>query len=148
MKTLINNLITVYRNAIGSTLSAKIVIKGFDQAEPSQVPISQYPYLALDDGGEVVEANIANSTQIRKYTVSFFFAVIIGNPETSLDDILDLSDEIKTILELQANRQKDGHTWGITVTPIAGELDVDKFFRGRQVNVEFNEIEFVDYQEY
>ena len=148
MKTLINNLVTILEAAIGSILSANIVIKGFDQAEPDQVPIQKYPYVAIDDGGERVEADTANSTQTRFYTVSFFLAVIVGKPEQSLDDILDLSDEVKTILELEANRQKDGHIWGINITPVEGQLDNNKFFRGRQINVDFREIEFNDYQEY
>ena len=141
MKELINNIVAYLNAAIGSTLSANIVMKGFDDTEPDQVPIERYPYVMVDDGGEKVDADLAQSTQIRVFTVTLFMAVISGDSEKSLDDILDLANEVKTLFELEANRQKDGHTWGGNIAPVAGKLDNDKFYRGRLVNVEFNELE-------
>jgi hypothetical protein len=122
-------------------------MKGFDDTEPDQVPIERYPYVMVDDGGEKVDANTAQSTQTRSYTVSLFMAVISGDSEDSLDKILDLANEVKTLFELEANRQKDGHTWGVNINPVAGLLDNNKFFRGRFVDVEFNELED-NYNEY
>jgi hypothetical protein len=142
MKDLINAIIAFLNAAItAGDVSAKTVIKGFDQGMPDEVPIERYPYIAIDEGGERVEADTSAMTQKRIRTINFLMAVIVGQYEDSLDAILDLSDEVKAEIEKQANRQLDGHTWGITITPIDGELDVNTFFRGRQVSVEFNELE-------
>jgi hypothetical protein len=141
LKTLINNIVAYLRAAIGTDLSANIVMKGFDDTEPDQVPIERYPYVMVDDGGERVEADTAQSTQTRVYVVSLFMAVISGDSEKSLDDILDLANEVKTLFELEANRQLDGHTWGVSINPVAGKLDNNTFYRGRLVNVEFNNLE-------
>jgi hypothetical protein len=141
LKTLIDNIVTYLRAAIGGDLSAKIVMKGFDDTEPDQVPIERYPYVMVDDGGERVEADTAGRTQTRIYTVSLFMAVISGDVEKSLDDILDLANEVKTLFETEANRQKDGHRWGVNINPVAGKLDNNKFFRGRFVDVDFEELE-------
>ncbi len=141
MKDLIDAIIVYLRAAIPATLSATIVMKGFDQTEQDQVPIERYPYVMIDDGGESVDPDLAGRTQNRLFTVSFFMAVIAGDAEKSLDNILDLANEVKTLVELEANRQKDGHIWGINIIPVAGLLDNNKFFRGRQVDVQFQELE-------
>lgn len=143
MKTLIDNIVTFLRAAVtAGDVRANIIMKGFDEADPDQVPIEKFPYVAIDDGGERVESDTAGRTQTRVYSVNLFIAVIILDPENSLDELLDLTDEVKTEFEKKANRQKDGHVWGINILPIVGETqDTQKMYRGRQVTIEFNELE-------
>jgi len=143
LKTLINNIITFLEAAItAKTLSAKIIIKGFDSAEPEQVPIEKFPYIAIDDGGERVDSDTASRTQTRVYSVKLFICVFVGNQKNSLDNILDLTNEVKTIIETKTNRQKDGHVWGIQVTPLSGEIGgTNAFWRGREVVIDYTELE-------
>ena len=126
------------------TLDAKIIFKGFE-AMPDQVPPEKFPYVTLDDGGERVE-DVADSTQNRFFSVIIEMGVFVYDVKKSLDDILDLSDQVKTIIELESSRQKDGHIWGINIVPFQGELSNEKFFRGRTVTVDFWELEDRTYQ--
>lgn len=144
MKDLINNIVAFLRAAVGtSELDANIIIKGFDEAEIDQLPDESFPYVAIDDGGESVDtAEVGGMTQQRLYNVEFFMAVLSANYEDSLDAILDLANQVKTLLEKEANRQKDGHIWGINITPVVGTIgDTNYMFRGRQITVQYTELE-------
>jgi hypothetical protein len=147
MNTLIDNVVaylTAGRNADPSQLSAKIIKKGFGSDTPDQIPIERYPFVEVDEGGEAVESNIAAETQNRIYKVVLFMAVLAGNEEKSLTDILQLSDEVKTLFEKEENRQLDGHRWAVTINPVTANVNdngIYYFFRGREVVVEFEELE-------
>lgn len=153
MKDLINNLIAIYTALIGdSSFSAKSVWKGFSTM-PDQMAVDLYPYLAIDDGGERVE-DAAQATSNRFYTVVMEMGVIVYDPKVSLDNILDLSNETKTILELETTRISigdeniDGHIWGIRIDPfeLQDEKTKKSLFRGRTVNVDFQQLEFRDHR--
>jgi hypothetical protein len=140
MNTLIDNIITILKAAIASgsitAISAWKGIKDNDQL----VDVLNYPYISVDDGGERVETINAQEAQWRIYSVVFEFAVFKTDLEQALTDILNLSNEIKTVLELQANRQYNGHVWGITIQPLSGSLN-QGFLRGRMVTVEYRQLE-------
>lgn len=144
MKTIINNLKTIFNNAItANTLNAKLVIKGFDNADPTNAPIEKFPFIAIEDGGERTEDGKGESTLIRIYSVQIFFAVLVANIETSLDNVLDLSDQVRGLIELEANKQYDGHIWGVNIIPVEGTNEtLNKMWRGRQITVDFIEMEF------
>jgi len=143
LKELIDNLKTIFDAAIAAgTVSAVRVFKGL-QNEPAQVANTEYPYIMIDEGGERTEVDPEpDSTRAQNR----FFDVIIEmgtyslDLKQALDDILTLSDEVKTILELEANRQKDGFVWGVSITPFGWE-DEGSFFRGRQIVMTYYELE-------
>ena len=147
MKDLINNIITFLETAItAGDITATKVFKGLDTM-PETIPIEAYPYIAIDDGGERVE-DLASGTSNRIYSVVFEMGVYVSDTGKSLDDILTLADEVKTTLELEANRLKDGHIWGINITPFQLEDATKKIFRGRVVTVDYMETEFRDYDRF
>lgn len=148
MKDLINNIIAFFTSVLDTgSLSAKIVYKGFENM-PDQVPPDKFPYIAIDDGGERVErGEVGQSTQNRIYTVLIEFGVLVKNPATILDNVLDLSDQIKALIETEANRQLDGHVWGISIVPFEAEDENEQKFAGRRIAVDFWELEdtYMDY---
>ena len=140
MNTLLDNLKAIYLAAIAAgTVSAKSVCKGLHE-DPTQISIGQYPYICLDDGGERTEDANSQDGQWHYYSVIFEFAAYTTNKETALTSMLTLSDEIKAVLELETNRQKDGHIWAVSIVPYAWEQDAF-FYRGRSVIVDFREFE-------
>lgn len=145
MKELINNIIAFLQAAVGtSELSAKLILKGYPPEFPDNTPIEKYPVVYVDDGGENVEADTAWRTQNRIFSVTFFMAVLQGNSADSLDAVLDLTNEVKTLIEKEVNRQLDGHRWGINISTIAAAKNNDgiyTFFRGREVTVQFELLE-------
>jgi hypothetical protein len=146
MNTLIDNLITIFKNAIDAgTVSAKTAYKGIHD-DPDFIPIDAYPYIAIDDGGEKVEDSGTENTRWRKFSVNIEFATYSTDMENALSSMLQLSDEIKTTFELEANRQKHGQAWGVSIQPLAGIKD-NYFIRGRLVTVEYMDLEdgYFDY---
>lgn len=140
MKTLIDNIVAFLRAGISNgSITATKVYKGYESM-PDQVAFEAFPYIAVDDGGERVE-DIAAQTQKRYYSVTVEMGVLIYDPELSLDAILTLADEVKAVFELPANRQVDGHTWGIKIDPFMGDAGQEKLFRGRKVTIEFHQLE-------
>lgn len=140
MKTLINNIKSFLEaDIVSGSITATSVHKGLPQ-DMQLIPFNQYPYIALGDGGERVEDIVAGESQNRFYTVTVIMAVFNMNISTALDNILDLCNEVKASFEKSANRQKDGHTWGINITPFDWQ-DEKGFYMGRQVNIEFKELE-------
>jgi hypothetical protein len=138
MKTLIDDLKTMFEAAItAGNITATTVYKGFDKL-PNQIPFAAYPYIALDDGGERVEDTNSDTAQRRYYSVIIEFAVYVMSQTTSIDNILDLSNEI----EKSANRKKDGHVWGVSIQPFAAtDESGQNFFRGRTVIVDYYQLE-------
>lgn len=147
MKSLIDNIITFLQSAItAGDVSANTVKKGFENLE-DRVPIVSFPYIAVDDGGERVE-EAGTNTQNRIYSVIIEMGAFTGDIETSLDAILDLSDEVKAEFEKEANRQYDGHVWGVSIEPFVVETEDNKFFRGRRVTIDFWRLEDREYIPY
>jgi hypothetical protein len=148
MKTLLDALIAIFAAKItANTINLKKIYKGLSSI-PDQPPVDMFPYLAIDEGGERVE-DVSNEQQKRIYSVKFEFACLSFDSEKNIDTILDLSDQIKSTLEEQGNRQKDGHVWGIQIDPFDGQLeDGAKFYyRGRTVIVDYELLEprYLDY---
>lgn len=141
MKTLINNIKTFFETAItGGTLSATTVFKGLQNA-PQQSAYNQYPYIMIDDGGERTEGTGATGSQVRYYRVIIEIGCFsLKNVSEAMDQIFDLSTQVRNILGLEANRQKDGFIWGISITPFAWDEE-RYFFRGRQIIAEYFEVE-------
>ncbi len=148
MKALINALKTMFEAGItAGRITAGEVFKGINN-DPFKVPLSSYPYIALDVGGERVEEINGAETQKRVKTVLIEFAVQVLDTATALDNLLDLIDQCKAELERSANRTTTGepHTWAKTITHFAWGND-ENFFRGAQVQVDYFDIEdrYIDY---
>ncbi len=141
MKTLINNIKTFLdAGIIVGDIHANTVIKGL-QNEPWQLADSEYPYITLDDGGERTELNDSQDAQTRFYSVIIEIGCYsLENISAAMDDCFDLLDEMKSEIEKEKNRQLDGFVWGISSTPFTW-TDESKFFRGRQIIIEWYELE-------
>jgi len=144
LKDLINNIITFIEAAVTAgdinigDITTNRVYKGYWDS-PNKPP--RGTYITIDDGGERTELNNSNQAQWRFYVIRVEFAIYHPNVETALDNVLDLSNQVKTEFEKSANRQKDGVVWGLDILPFEmGDPD-DDFWRGRQVIVEYNELE-------
>ncbi len=145
MKDLIDDIIAAFNTArTGGTLSAKRVYKGF-QNNPEEIPRKFYPYISVDEAGErTTEENVDSNTAINRiYSIAIEMAVWTNSIDDSLDNILDLANEVKAVLELPANRFKDSHIWGIAILPFQWVQDEKYFFRGRQVTVDYWDLEDV-----
>jgi hypothetical protein len=141
METIITNLVATYNAAIAAKqIDLTTVYTGFNDI-PDIVPTSAFPYLVFDDGGESTEASGGQSSQTHHYRVIFGFAVYEIQQEDSLTRLLALSTQIKNIMELQRNKQVDGHVWGISITPFAAQDAMKNLFRGRMVTVDFIQLE-------
>ena len=144
MKDLIDAVIAFLTAAIGTELDVKVVQKGFGSKDLEEIPIERYPFIEVDEGGEEIVSQVAAETQERRFRVVLFMAVITGSASQSLDDILDISNQVKALFEKEANRQLDGHVWGVSINPVAASRIDDgtyQFFRGREVVVEYNLLE-------
>lgn len=142
MKDLIDDLITILETAQNaSTISSKKIFKGLQDA-PAQAANTEYPYIMIDDGGEFTELTSPDSTraQNRVYNIVLEMGTYSFNIEQALDDILNLVDEVKTVLEAESSRLKDGFIWGVEITPFGWEEE-NSFFRGRQVIMSYMELE-------
>lgn len=149
MKDLINAIQAFLQSAITAGdiniggITTNEVFKGYWD-DPAKPPRGSY--ITIDDGGERTELNESITMQTRFYVVRVEFAIFYPDVSEALDDILDFSDQIQTEFEKEANRQKDGMVWGLDIVPYEmGDPD-DDFYRGRQVIVEYNELEDTFYQ--
>lgn len=149
MKDIINNIKTALDNAVtAGTLSAKSVVKGFSQM-PEQVTDDKYPYIMIDEGGESTEIDNPGSTraQNRIFYIILEMGVWRSDVAQSLDDILALTNQVKSILESGSNKFADGMRWGIEITPFGWEADT-KFFRGRSIRLAYTQLEDIDQDDY
>lgn len=140
MKDLINEIITILETAqTAGTLSTKKIFKGLQDA-PELAAHTEYPYVMIDDGGERTEIGDSTRAQNRFYEVVLEVGVYKMKAEESLDQVLEISNELRLVLEAEENRLKDGFTWGIAITPFGWEKD-KYFFRGRQIIISYNYLE-------
>lgn len=149
MKTLINNIITFLGTAITDGDITKItstdqIYKGFSSMP--DIPL-RCGYIVIDDGGEDIEETEALKTIRRNYNVIVEFGVYVLDRSTALDDILDFSDEVKNVFQLEANRQKDGLIWARSIDTFEVPAEDKTFLRIRQVTTQYFEIEdiYFDY---
>jgi hypothetical protein len=146
MKTLINNLYAIFGAAVtAGTIIKPANIEGIDilkgiKEDPTTELVLQHFYIALDDGGERVEDIISNKSQKRYYSIVLEMGVYAPDRELSLDYILDLTNQVKNVLELSTSRQKDGHIFGVSIVPMTITYD-NGFFRGRQIIIDYYEVE-------
>lgn len=142
MKDLINSIIAALNTAItAGTITATHVYKGL-QNNPEEIATDKYPYIAVDEQGERVDEGTAksNTAYNRIYSVAIEFAVWTNDIETSLDNILDLSNQIELCLEKETNRFLDSHVFGINIRPFQWVQDEKCFFRGRQVTIDYYDL--------
>jgi len=148
LKDLINQIIAAFEAAIvATTLDASRIFKGF-QNSPHQIARKDFPYISVDEGGEeTTEEGVDSSEAIQRiYHVEIEMAVWKNNIQTSLDNILDFSNQAKAVLELPANRFKDSHVWGINITPFDWVVKEKFFFRGRHIIVDYMDLEDKPFQ--
>jgi hypothetical protein len=140
MKTLIDGLKAMFEAGItNGRIRSATVFKGLRE-QIDLIPDTQFPYIAIDDGGERVEDAGSNKAQNHFYTVMLEFGVKDLSIELAINDILDFVEECKDELELEANRKLDSHKWGINIGTFNWEKDM-QFYRGRVVQVDFLELE-------
>lgn len=140
MKDLINDVTVILKTAqTAGTLNIKKIFKGLQDA-PELAAHTEYPYVMVDDGGERTEVGDSTTAQNRFYDVVLEVGVYNMNIEDSLEQVLEISNELKAVLEAEENRLKDGFTWGIAITPFGWEKD-RYFFRGRQIVMTYTELE-------
>jgi hypothetical protein len=150
MKNLIDNLITILEAAItAGTLSATTVFKGLQNA-PMQAGYSEFPYIMIDDGGEVSDEVDPSTTRAnnRTYNVVLEIGCYSANSiTTAMDQSMDISDELKSLLYGTAIKiagddsdQQYEFIWGLVITPFGWE-QADGYFRGRQITVGYVELE-------
>ena len=143
MKNLLNNIITALEDAItAGDINAAKVFKGY-RDNPENVPFGYFPYISVDEAGErTTEEGVESDTAINRiYSVAVEMAVYSYDKDAALDGILDLSNEVKTVLELESNRFKDGYIFGVNIIPFEWQKDERTFFRGRQVITEYWDLE-------
>ena len=142
MKTLINNLILIFKNAvIAGRVHVNSVKKGI-APDPSLIGLGEYPFISFDDGGQSVEEIKSDQAQRRVYNVIIEIGINVMNVEMALDSILDIVDECKKELELEANRPLlyDSHVWAVNMTTLSWGSD-KQFFRGVQIACKFYDLE-------
>lgn len=111
-----------------------------------QIPMTDYPYIAIDDGGERTEV-VSSTTQNRFYIVNLEFMVheLVGavdyEESKSLIECLNFSNKIKEVLEREENRRLDGMTFGVNITPLLFGDEQGNAFRGRRVSIEYRDLE-------
>jgi hypothetical protein len=150
MKTLLTNYETIYNAAkTAGTLEVNTVERGLHD-DPSQIPTKTMPYLVIDEDGERVEDREGTEEQVRLYRIIIEVgAYSMKDKTTALDKCLDISAQAKSIMELEANRQLDGHNWGIEIVPFEwNNQDKKYFFRGRRILVEIENLESKPYLSY
>jgi hypothetical protein len=156
MRTLINNIDTFLKQAItdgninvGTAYNIPITTEDV-YVGLSSVPenLGRRPWIALDDGGERVEEIEIDSSHNRFYTVVVEMGLYVHDKETALGEVLDFSNTVKAEFETLANRQLDGHVWGVNIVPFEFEQSSQQFYRIRQVSIEFLEVELQSFDSY
>ena len=146
MKALINNIKFFLEAAItagdisAGSIKDKNVFKGFEN-DPEKISLAAYPYIAIDDGGEEVRDAGSNTGQLRIFKIILEIGVKTLSRTASLDDLLDLTQEVREEMEKEKNRQKDDLNFGVSIDPFEGPAEEQFCFRGRQILIEYEEIE-------
>lgn len=104
------------------------------------IPFTSYPYILIDDSGERTEI-VTASTQNKFFMVELEMMTHFASNEDPLFDVLDFSEQVKSVLELEQNRFSDGMTFGIQITPILYPDEQGNFYRGRRVVIEYKILE-------
>lgn len=145
-KTHINNLVAMIQANITngtivkpSEISKINVFKGLRGA-PTTTQIQNEFYIAIDEDGERIEDIGSKNAQKHIYSVMFEVGVYALDIEKSLDYILDLSDNVKSVIEALVNRKLDGHEYVKTIEQISIQYDTF-FFRARQMKIDYFELE-------
>ena len=148
MKKLINNLVQIFTSAMTIGRVAIQSVKKGIHPEPDQIALTEYPFIAFDDGGQMVEEVKSDNAQRRIFTVIIEIGVYSLNVQDALDQILDVIDQCKAEIEREDNRALlyDSHIWAVNVTTFSWNKE-NKFFRGAQIMCKFYELEprFSDY---
>jgi hypothetical protein len=156
MRTLISNIDTYLKAGVNDgsitagTDSNTPITTGDIYIGVNSLPdlLPRRPYITLDDGGERVENITIDAAHDRIYSVIFEMGIYIHYKEDALLESLDFSDQVKTVVEKEANRQLDGHLWGISINTFGFETDQQGFYRVRQVVVDFMENELQPFDSY
>lgn len=150
MNLLIDNLITLTNAAIDigdiniMNIAHCDIYKGL-----SSVPddLMRDVYIAYDDGGERIEDTDSNMAQLRYYSIIMEYGVFVLNRDMAFDNCINLGKQIKKMLESQTTKTSlqglnfDGHIWGISITPYEVETQDQRFYKIRQVIVDFYKLE-------
>jgi hypothetical protein len=144
MKTLLDGIITFLEAGVtaGDIESGTDIIKGLSE-DIEQIAKSKKRYVAIDDGGERTETEgMGDATQRHVYIINVEIGVQTRKDiTTALDRILDLTQEVKDVFEAESNRKLDGMTFGVEITPLTIPENQKFFWRGRQIIIEYHEIE-------
>lgn len=139
----IATFLTVDRKAgeIPATASsaADQVIVGMD-SKRRPIPLTAYPYILLEDGGERTEM-INATTQKRFYMVEVELMSYFPNEQDSLKDATIFASKVKASFEKIENRLLDGLNFGLNVTPILFDDEQGRLYRGRKIIVEYFDLE-------
>lgn len=143
-KELIDDVITFLEAAVtsGAITTGTKIFKGIQQ-DLEQIGNDVRTYIAIDDGGERTETEDMGSEAQKHF---FSILVEIGaqsykNLTDALDKNLVLSKNVKNTFELKANKQGDGMTFGITITPVTVTDDKKFWWRLRQVIIDYHNVE-------
>lgn len=113
---------------------------GYQSKAGQGIPLTAYPYILLDDGGERTEV-INGTTQTRTYRIEVELMGHYDLVEDSLNAILNFSNQVKAAFELRENRLMEGMIFGVQITPILTEAEQGRVYRGRRIVVEYKDME-------
>lgn len=113
---------------------------GYGSKSGQGIPLTSYPYILIDDGGERTEVVTADA-QKHWFTVELEMMTYFTSNEDPLFDVLTFSEQIKSVFELEENRLMDGMTFGVTITPILYPGEQSNFYRGRRVTIDYHFLE-------
>jgi len=151
MKTLINNLYTILYNAVqagiinAGNIKKTSVFKGYSDM-PDRF-VQGEGYITIDDGGERIEENISTKTNNHYYSVIIEVGIQILDRINALETSLDLWEQVRTILQLETSRQKDGMILPVDIAVDDMEQQDSVFYRIRTAKIDYVSIEDI-YEQY
>ena len=160
MNELIDTLIALIKTAIDTGvitggadigLTRHAVYKGFSSMPDAMI---HNAYITFDDGGERTEVIDSHQAQMRYFSVIIEFGVMILDTENALTAILNFSNQIKNVIESENTQlairllkdtsdetKFDNYCWGVNIEPYEVEVEKNRFFRIRQVTIDFMALE-------
>ena len=157
MNELIDTLISLIKTAISESFitigspSIHDVYKGYSSMPDNMV---RNVFITFDDGGERTEVINSNKAHMRYYSVIIEFGVMVLDREKALTDILNLSNQIKNVIESETTQiaisgltdasnevKYDNYCWGVNIEPFEVDIDDNRFMRIRQVTIDFMALE-------